>query len=312
MTPTDADIIRFLSGEASPDEALALDQWLSASADNRMLFAVYKEAWENGGYRGVDARKGWERFRATIATSEAQSSPSPLRRLSPLLMMAAAIVLLLVTLGLFHFSSPQPILLEAREKAVTDTLPDHSVVVLAPGARVQYTFRNAQLDGEAYFTIAPDKQSPFHLTTGDVTIRVLGTTFNVLTDGVRVKVQVSSGAIEMDNQIDSIVVKAGNTGVYDRNARQFHLLADSNRSEYAYATGVLDFQDLPLRDIKSCLEKAYGVKVVFSNPTLGNCRVTTQFVHQPLRYVLDVLASLLDISYSIKGNTIYLTGNGCA
>ena len=301
MTPTDADIIRFLSGESSPDEALALDLWLSASPDNQMLFAMYKEAWENGGYKGVDAAKGWDRFQKAVARPA---------RLVPALMIAAAIVLLLVALGLFHFSSP-PTLLEAHEKAVTDTLPDHSVVVLAPGARVRYTPRNAQLEGEAYFNIAPDKQNPFHLTTGDVTIRVLGTTFNVLTDGARVKVQVSSGAIEMDNQVDSIVVKAGNSGIYDRNAKKFHLLADSNRSEYAYATGVLDFQDLPLRDIKSCLEKAYGVKVVFSNPALGNCRVTTQFVHQPLRYVLDVLASLLDISYSIKGNTIYLTGNGC-
>ena len=301
MTPTDADIIRFLSGEASPDEALALDLWLSASQDNRALFAMYKEAWENGGYKGVDAAKGWERFQKAVARPA---------RLVPALMIAAAIVLLLVALGLFHFSSP-PTLLEAHEKAVTDTLPDRSVIVLAPGARVRYTPRNAQLEGEAYFNIAPDKQNPFHLTTGDVTIRVLGTAFNVLTDGARVKVQVSSGAIEMDNQVDSIVVKAGNSGIYDRNAKQFHLLADSNRSEYAYATGVLDFQDLPLRDIKSCLEKAYSVKVVFSNPALGNCRVTTQFVHQPLRYVLDVLASLLDISYSIRGNTIYLTGNGC-
>lgn len=312
MTPTDADIIRFLSGEASPEEALALDLWLSASRDNRVLFAVYKEAWENNGYKGMDVRKGWERFRAAVSTREALSSPHRrVFRLVPALMMAAAVALLLAAPGLFHSSSP-PILLEAHEKAVTDTLPDHSVVVLAPGARVQYKSRTAQLEGEAYFNIAPDQQNPFHLTAGDVTIRVLGTAFNVLTDGARVKVQVSSGAIEMGNRVDSIVVKAGNSGIYERNGRQFRLLADSNRSEYAYATGVLDFQDLPLRDIKSCLEKAYGVKVVFSNPALGNCRVTTQFVHQPLRYVLDVLASLLDISYSIKGNTIYLTGNGCA
>lgn len=67
----------------------------------------------------------------------------------------------------------------------TIELPDSSVVVLNSGSTLSYPdkfeteSRTVILNGEAFFEVKKNSHRPFYVKTKDVTIRVLGTTFNV-------------------------------------------------------------------------------------------------------------------------------------
>ena len=64
-------------------------------------------------------------------------------------------------------------------------LPDSSKVVLNSGSRLEYpdhfgtSDRTVFLHGEAYFDVKRNKNKPFYVKTDEVTIKVLGTQFNV-------------------------------------------------------------------------------------------------------------------------------------
>ena len=67
----------------------------------------------------------------------------------------------------------------------TIELPDSSVVVLNSGSTLSYPdkfeaeSRTVMLVGEAFFEVKKNSKRPFYVKTKDVTIRVLGTKFNV-------------------------------------------------------------------------------------------------------------------------------------
>lgn len=67
----------------------------------------------------------------------------------------------------------------------TIELPDSSVVILNSGSTLSYpdkfetTSRTVMLVGEAFFEVKKNSKRPFYVKTKDVTIRVLGTKFNV-------------------------------------------------------------------------------------------------------------------------------------
>lgn len=82
-------------------------------------------------------------------------------------------------------------------------LSDGSRITLNTGSALNYEVtehaRSVELlEGEAYFAIAPDADRAFVLRAGDITIRVVGTQFNVSKVGDITKVSVDRGTVEID------------------------------------------------------------------------------------------------------------------
>jgi transmembrane sensor len=81
-------------------------------------------------------------------------------------------------------------------------LPDESVVELNEGTALQVQFsateRHVNLTaGEAHFTIAPDASRPFTVNVGTVSVRAVGTAFNVRLDRESVEVVVTEGKVQI-------------------------------------------------------------------------------------------------------------------
>lgn len=84
----------------------------------------------------------------------------------------------------------------------TVTLDDGSVATIGAATTLQVTFkasqRQAQLDsGNVFFDVAPDAARPFLVRSGDLTIEVLGTSFDVRNNGGMARVAVSEGTVEV-------------------------------------------------------------------------------------------------------------------
>ena len=96
-----------------------------------------------------------------------------------------------------------------------DTLPDGSVVTLAPHSKFIYTpglkgdSRTISLEGDADFSVVSDPARPFVVLAGDITVRVLGTSFLVRSGPDGTEVIVATGVVEVSREKDSVIVRAG-------------------------------------------------------------------------------------------------------
>jgi transmembrane sensor len=119
--------------------------------------------------------------------------------------LAAAAVLMFV----FVIGSRGPALTEPSYQVIasssrSQTLPDGSVALLNGTSRIQIEFTTAErrvrlLEGEALFTVAKNPDRPFLVTAGTITVRAVGTAFNVKLAAASVEVLVTEGKVRVND-----------------------------------------------------------------------------------------------------------------
>lgn len=321
---------KYLAGEASPEEAMQLEDWLAKSAANKLLFEQYMAAWD--GFRTKDVYKlpdtpsAWRQFNPI---SKAKGNTG-FKRLLTGYGVAAAVagiaILSIIILWLLNRTEPSASVGNTSFASVAEikqnTLPDGSSIVLNSNSTLTFPEkftsdkRETILEGEGYFSIKPDPKQPFVVKIENISIQVLGTSFNVrrnLQNGT-IETQVSSGKVKMFNTAGEIFITAGQTGTYSNQSNSFLLHDTLDINSFSYATKNFVFTDEALSNIIKYLEKAYSKKILLTNELLGRCKMTSSFNNKPIEYILDVIAATLDITYSVDGNTIFLTGGnheGC-
>ena len=83
-------------------------------------------------------------------------------------------------------------------------LPDGSVAELNGASRIEVDFtstlrRVTLTEGEAHFIVAKNPERPFFVTAGPVTVRAVGTAFNVRLDTGSIEVLVTEGTVSLEN-----------------------------------------------------------------------------------------------------------------
>jgi ferric-dicitrate binding protein FerR (iron transport regulator) len=198
-------------------------------------------------------------------------------------------------------------------------MPDHSVVALSKDSRLQYAAdfniktRELLLEGEAFFDVTPNPALPFIVHAGDISIKVLGTSFKIVRQqqGV-VSVAVQTGAVSMYHADGQLTVKAGQTGIYEPEGHRLYIeAAQAEEQPPVTEARVFDFHDAKLEEIMEALGKAYGFKPVFKNEQLRDCRMSSEFEDKPLDYVLDIVSTTLNVQIQVKDKVAYISGEGC-
>jgi ferric-dicitrate binding protein FerR (iron transport regulator) len=76
--------------------------------------------------------------------------------------------------------------------------------------------------------------------------------------------------------------------------------------------GNISLQDASFRELQLVLEQTYGMSVVADTRSIPACRITTSFRRSDsIHRILDALQLIYGITYTIKGNTVHLSGAGC-
>jgi transmembrane sensor len=83
------------------------------------------------------------------------------------------------------------------------TLPDGSFAELNGTSRIEVDFTSAErrvrlVEGEAHFVVEQDPDRPFFVTAGTVTVRAVGTAFNVRLESAVVEVLVTEGKVKLE------------------------------------------------------------------------------------------------------------------
>ncbi|ACU64160.1 FecR family protein [Chitinophaga pinensis] len=315
-------LTRYLAGEATPDEAMAIDDWLKDDS-HIQEFESMQQSWQliYGGvaYEAPNENQEWAALEAALPGEKKYGS---LKRLVIRYAVAALIAGVLLGAGLYtylQYSTPvwQDAVVAAAGNIRKGVLPDGSGIVVNRNGTLQYARdynkddRKVLLKGEGYFDVVADKDHPFVVHSGALKIQVLGTSFNVKEDTGRTTVAVTTGKVKLYTTDHELIVAAGQTGTYLQQTDELLLSDTIDANSISYATGDFSFQDMPLPDICRHLENTFGVKIILDNAQLSQCRMSAHFKDRPFTYIMDILSATLDISYTTSNNIIHISGNGC-
>lgn len=269
--------------------------------------------------KNVDTNKNWARFERTLKEKASQEKTKRIYR-SPMFRMAAALLILLAIssaiIYITRIPEQQLQLISAAEKSVDLELSDGSKVSLNTGSQLSFPEsmshrkREVALAGEAYFDIIHHKNRPFIVHVENSEIKVLGTSFNIKSEGNGdIVVSVISGKVlftEVNNEHNSITLEAGEMGILNKESKHFTSRDFYSENFLYWRTDSLSFKHMPLDSVFRELESHFDVEIVIKDPEINKNKLTTSCKNQKLTEILDEIIILFDLDYTVKGDSIII------
>jgi transmembrane sensor len=209
----------------------------------------------------------------------------------------------------------------------TVTLPDNTIVTLNGNSSLSYRsnwtdekLRSVDLSGEAYFEVVSNAQKPFIVNTSGISIKVLGTTFNVKSydEDEAVETTLVEGKVVIEKVAEghalpeSIELLPDQKAIFSKDSKQIVLENVEAESEAAWVKGSLVFEDEPFSEIVKDLERWYGAKIIVKDKASLQCRFNTTIENESLEEVLKLFSSSGNVKYSIQdGNQVWIEGSLC-
>lgn len=318
-------IARYLAGEAAPEEAIALDDWLTDPV-NQSYFEDMKRVWSAAHPQkksgNVNQGEAWAKInKETNGLRLTEKSPQSIFTSRYTLRIAASITLLITASLVIYYAwnkNVQNITLTTAQSLQPVNFPDQSTATLNRNTEIIYpeTFENTQREvrlvkGEAFFTIKPDKESPFVIHTAIADIKVLGTSFNVAVKDGKVEVGVYEGRVMVTSVTDTLYLTAGSADLIGTDRGGINSSISANANDWGYATRHFVFKDTPLKEVIASLEKAYPYTIRIKNGNINNCKLTATFDKVSAEKMLALIAETLNLSVTRNDTVFILEGEGC-
>jgi len=352
-------IVRVLNDDVSPEEKEFFEDWLSESDKNREDFSAIALLWDKIGSSEYPPAPNpeiqWEKISNAVYARQQNdiiSRPKIENRkvinnepiiyqldgyqtdylkiiFSSGMFRAAAILLIMVTVGLWTYSSEfqQARIISQAQRHVSNiievktrkgekvslTLSDGSKVHLNTLSKLTYpeffddSERNVELEGEAYFSVTPDKQRPFSVKSGSTVTVVRGTEFNIKNRDESISVVVVKGVVDTYNpKLEEVYqLKKGDLISYNEQ-KGFSPLQKANLQHYlAWRKDKFSFMRTPLKEVMEEIERYYNVNVTFTADSLKDKTITGVFNSDSINNILSIISLTLDIKIKYnKGNII--------
>jgi ferric-dicitrate binding protein FerR (iron transport regulator) len=311
-------LVKYLVGETDADENAMVEKWLDASDDNLKYYNDFKKIWEDSlliatKNTTVNENEAWERFQNRIHKKET----SVILNKSYRYWQIAASIILIIGLGWFGYSyfknkSDDAIIqLYASNRAKNDTLPDGTIVTLNKNSLLSYkkftgSTRPVTLKGEAFFKVSPNKTKPFIIHINDVTVKVIGTSFNVKNKNGKTIVNVETGIVKVSRNKDEVELIHGEKVVIANQQAGLFKSVSKGRLYNFYRNRELVCDETPLQELADALNEIYNVNIVIKSTSLQEKTLTTTFKDQSLDQILEVIQETFTIKIERTNNQILL------
>ena len=181
-------------------------------------------------------------------------------------------------------------------------LPDGSKVWLNAESTLKFPvpfpkdFRNVDLQGEAYFEVTKNQKRPFVVHSGNVEVKVLGTRFDckAFAEDRNIEVILEEGKVALNSNVasgqDESILKPGDRAVIEKTTGEMQIVNENIGKYIAWHTGKLVFDNTPMEEVATRLERWYGVEVVIQDKNILNYRFTTTFDNESIFHVIELLS----------------------
>ena len=323
-------IIRSLRGQATSVEERQLAEWRAASVQNedhyRQLLALWNMRDSFEAEFATSVPRATELLKLANVRVFPTAEEPPLSgfsrrfqkqgryRLRTLGLVAAAVACIAliartwpVRRGDVQALGVTELITDARESSVV-RLTDGTVVRLAPSSRLRFggaaPSREVWLDGRAFFAVAKSNGRRFLVRThaGDVT--VLGTRFDVQTNGKDLQLVVVEGRVAVSARGKTVSV----------GPRELLRLAEQGQPSVAavqnvdrlleWMGGFLVFKDTPLREAVEEIGRRYGIRTNLLDSTIALRAVTGWFSDQTPEQMLAAICRAADVRCVFGGGVV--------
>lgn len=281
----------------------------SSGTEPKVMDELFDQIKESEIVRPETFDKVWQKV--ADQTTDVHQEPitaRPFRRRNRLVLrIAATVALLIVSLLVVQYFQNESWIVEQSiaGQIKTVTLPDGSLVTLNGNSSIRYLenwsdnpIRTVQLEGEAYFKVKNfgDGTTKFHVVTPDLTVEVLGTSFNVIswTEETSVFLEEGQVKVKLDNSPDRAVqLEPGEVMRYS--AKEQKLVPPkmvATQLEVSWKQGVLEFEETPLEDILQRLASPNNLSYTIANEALSERVFTLRIPTEDMDVSLDLLSKL--------------------
>lgn len=167
--------------------------------------------------------------------------------------------------------------------------------------------REVYLKGEAYFDVAPDASCPFIVNVGELNIRVLGTSFNVMAyaDEARIETTLESGRVEIRQNRKEVELQPGMQAVYEKSSGKLSSRKVNTLLYTSWKDSQMVFEELRLEELFNRLGRWYDVDVFYQNNELKDIRLTGNLSkHEHISAILDLFRSMGKADFQVHDRTI--------
>jgi transmembrane sensor len=315
-------LARYLGGEATPAERAVVEAWATDPANARELERL-QAVWRPGqGPGDWDTDAAWRRVAGQL-----EQAPEAGRRLafkprSPILAMAAALLLLVGTAWIWRLArpgigSPAVTVTQAGQQRTVD-LPDGSRVVLAPTSELRVAgdygrqARRVELRGEAWFEVEHDASRPFLVSAAGTITEDLGTEFLVRElpggRGVEVVLQSGSASLRWQHQDAAeavVLVPSDLARLGEGDLRASVQSGAPVDALLGWREGRLAFSEAPATEVARQLMRWFPV-VVALDSTLASRQFTGTLQLGALDLALEVWTTALGVQHTRRADTVFV------
>jgi ferric-dicitrate binding protein FerR (iron transport regulator) len=203
----------------------------------------------------------------------------------------------------------------SQERNIEVSLPDGSKVYLNRNSELTYdkdmgqSKRNVSLKGEAFFDIIHDPSRPFIIDAGKASIKVLGTSFSVLTNNTEnaVEVFVKTGTVLLTDNSgkQNLELEPGFIGTMDSN-RSIRV-ANNDPNYLSWNTDLLVYEGKTLDAVFKDLKKVFNIDAVADDPSILRESIAATFDNQPQDTIIRIICTTFNLSYSKDGSVYHLS-----
>ena len=221
---------------------------------------------------------------------------------------------------MFYYLSPHNEMIEvsvAYGEQKRLILPDSSEVWLNAGSTILYpeTFakdkRLVMLDGEAYFSVKKDTASPFIVEASQLSVKVLGTRFNVKAypNDEKITTTLTSGKVEVSVQSQPPhILKPNEQLTYDKKSSDIHISMIDTNDTNCWIVGKLVFTNASAGEIFRTLERHYNTTIDNTTTIPASKRYTVKFLKdESLDEILNILKDIIGFDYQQYEKKIVVT-----
>ena len=205
----------------------------------------------------------------------------------------------------------------AKGRKTTFNLPDGTIVKLNSSSRLQFPKyfdedkREVILEGEAFFDVTKNKEKPFIIKSGKITITVLGTSFNVnaYPDSDQIQVSVVTGKVKVESDgkktdVETVFLDPNKKAIYEKANGSLTTSSFLIEEDLAWKRGVVIFKNADADDVIQKLEEWYGVKIEIENKSSKKWDLSAKFENENLEHVMNIIGHQIGFNFKIKEKII--------
>lgn len=320
-----SNIKNYLSGHSSKKEQKELLDWIRE--DNHLAeFQTTKKEWKKEVIQEPlpsDFQESWN----TIQNTRMAGMKSDLQRTRQLLVFFryAAIVVALISIpSLIYFmsqSGKEPLLsyttVSADYGQISKVLlPDSTQIWINSGSTIRYnnqfsaTNRDIDLDGEAYFKVHKNKELPLVVSSDELRVKVLGTSFSVMAypEEKTIDIVLEEGKVELNSANQSSFryeMKPGEKTSFNKTTKVLSHAMVNTELFTSWKEGTINIYNLPLNELVIKLERRYNQKFEVEE-SIKNLPYNFTIKNEDLSSILSIIEKITPVVAVQNGNVIEL------